>query len=99
MSNLPEPLPPLQLRYQGNILTMSDLWLRCVALGGAITPLQLAAFVRDEVRPTRREHNLVAVALNEYLTDIGVAQFVPYVEDETTVPSSLIASWSKSSTN
>ena len=97
MSNLPEPLPqPLQLRHQGNILTMNDLWLRCAALGGAITPQQLAAFVRDEVRPTRREYNLVAVALNEYLADIGVWQFVPYVEEDATVPHSLVAAWSRS---
>ena len=64
------------------------------ALGGAITPQQLAGFIRDEVRPTRREYNLIALALNEYLTDIGVAQVVPYVEDDTTVPRSFVALWS-----
>jgi hypothetical protein len=97
MSNLPESFSqPLQQRHQGNDLTLQDLWLRCMALGGMNTPRQLAAFLRGELRPTRREYNLVAVALNEYLTDIGMWQFVPYIEDETTVPLPLMAAWSRS---
>jgi len=36
----------------------------------------------------------VAVALNEYLSEIGVSPFVPYIKDDT--PTYLNASWSRS---
>jgi hypothetical protein len=89
---------PLELHYQQNVLTINELWLRCAALGGAITPQQLVGFIRGEERPNRREYNLVAVALNEYLSDIGVTQFVPYIEDDTLTgaPGTLVASWTRS---
>ena len=97
MSNLPEPLPnTADLPHQGNVLTIRDLWLRCFALGGMNTPQELGSFIRGESNPTRHEYNLVAVALNEYLTDIGLGQYVPYIEDETTVLRCLIASRSMS---
>jgi hypothetical protein len=71
---------PLELRSRENVLSLSDLWLRCFALGSTNTPAELAGFLRGELRPTRHEYNLVAVALNEYLVDIGSRQFVPYIE-------------------
>jgi hypothetical protein len=98
LSNLPQLLnQPVELRPQDNALTLGDLWFRCFALGTTNTPAELAGFLRGELRPTRHEHNLVAVALNEYLSESGLTQFVPYVEDEalTTMPY-LNASWSKS---
>jgi hypothetical protein len=80
-SNLPEPLArTVELRPQENALSLSDLWLRCFALGSMNTQTELGAFLSGELRPTRHEYNVLAVALNEYLSDVGVAQFVPYVE-------------------
>ena len=81
MLNLPEPIVrTFELRAQDNARFIEELWLRCFALGTTNTPTQLAGFLRGELRPTRHEYNLVAVALNEWLRDIGVAQIVPYVE-------------------
>ena len=81
MSDLPEPVAlPVELRPYDNALTIGELWLRCYALGSMNTQTELGAFLRGELRPTRHEYNVVAVAMNEYLSDIGVAQFVPYVE-------------------
>ena len=81
MSNLPEPVAQtFEQRAQDNTRFIEDLWLRCFALGTMNTPTQLAGFLRGELRPTRHEYNLVAVALNEWLSDVGVAQLVPYVE-------------------
>jgi hypothetical protein len=37
-------------------------------------PGTTGGFLRGELRPSRHDYNLVAVALNEYLTDIGVGQ-------------------------
>jgi hypothetical protein len=71
---------PVELRSRDSALTLADLWLRCYALGSMNTPEELAGFLRGELRPTRHEYNLVAVALNEYLIEIGAPQFVPYIE-------------------
>lgn len=91
MSNLPEPRPSVERRAEYNSLAIEDLWLRCFALGTMCTPSQLEAFLRGDLSPTRHEYNLVAVALNEWLSDTGVAQFVPYIEDDA----HLAAPWSR----
>jgi hypothetical protein len=41
----------------------------------------LEAFLHGALRPTPHEFNLMAVAVNEHFADVGVAQFVLYVED------------------
>ena len=95
MSELPEPYAgPINLRSDGAVLSLEDLWLRCFALGTLNTPEELAGFLRGDVRPTRHEYNLVAVALNEYLIDIDVGPVIPYIEDVSTAH--LSASWSNS---
>jgi len=77
----PEPVPqPVELRSRDKVLSLADLWVRCYALGTTNTPRELAGFLRGELRPTRHEYNLVAVALNEYLVDIGASPSVPYIE-------------------
>lgn len=78
---LPEPVAqPVELRSRDDALSLADLWLRCYALGSMNTPHELAGFLRGELRPTRHEYNLVAVALNEYLIDIGASASVSYIE-------------------
>jgi hypothetical protein len=72
---------PVGLKTQDGVLSVGDLWLRCFALGAMMTPPELEGLLRGTLRPTRHEYNLIAVALNEYLSDIGVSQLVPYVED------------------
>jgi hypothetical protein len=62
-------------------LSIGELWLRCFDLGDTHTPLQLEAFVYGFARLTPREHNLIAVAMNEYFAEFDPGQFVPYVED------------------
>ena len=66
---------------QHTTLSLEDLWIRCVALGSTNSLLQLEAFLYGVLRPTPHEFNLMAVAVNEYLTDVGVDQSVSYVED------------------
>ena len=57
-----------------------DLWLRCLALGSTNSLIQLEAFLHGALRPTPHEFNLVAVAVNEHVVDLGGDQFVPYIE-------------------
>jgi hypothetical protein len=71
---------PVELKAQVGVLSVADLWLSCFALGTMRSPLELEGLLRGTLRPTRHEYNLIAVALNEYLSDIGVSQLVPYVE-------------------
>ena len=61
-------------------LTIEDLWLRCFELGGMTTQLQLNAFLHGANRPTPREHNLMAIAFNEYFMEFDPCRSVPYVE-------------------
>ena len=74
---------PVELKAQVGVLSVADLWLSCFALGTMRSPLELEGLLRGTLRPTRHEY-LIAVALNEYLSDIGVSQLVPYVETMAT---------------
>lgn len=64
-------------------LSVEELWLHCFELGAMFTALQLEGFLHGALRATTHEHNLLAVALNEHFSDIGVRNFVPYIESET----------------
>ena len=88
MSNLPEPLPNL-----ASVPTKAtETWLRCFALGRMQHTSRVGIPRPRGVESNTTRVNLVAVALNKYLTDIGLGQYVPYIEDETTVLRCLIAS-------
>jgi hypothetical protein len=41
----------------------------------------LEAFLHGALVPTPHEFNLIAVAMNEHFVDLGVDEFVPYIED------------------
>ena len=45
-----------------------------MALGGNHTPKEMEALLQGEMRTTWHERNVVAVAMNEWLSDVGVAQ-------------------------
>jgi hypothetical protein len=70
------------LHSQEDVLSLGDLWLRCFALGARTRPQELEGFLKGTLRLTRHEYNLIAVALNEYLVDIGMSPFVQYIEDD-----------------
>jgi hypothetical protein len=44
------------------------------------TPWELDAFLHEALWPTNHEHNLMALALNEYFVEVGVSQTVPYID-------------------
>jgi hypothetical protein len=74
----------VDLHLHGLVMSVDELWLRCFALGSMNTARELEAFLRGRARPTRHEHNVIAVALNEYFDEIGLTKFVPYVDDDAT---------------
>jgi hypothetical protein len=72
----------LEIYRQYVALSFDEIWLRCFALGGSSTPLEIDAYIHGALRPTRHEFNVIAIALNEYLTDIGVNLFIEHVEKD-----------------
>ena len=66
-------------------LSPDEFWLRCFALGGSSTPLETDAYIHGALRPTRHEFNVIAIALNEYLNDIGVNLFIEHVEKDLAI--------------
>ena len=78
-----DPQPQLLEIYRQYVtLSFEELWLRCFALGGSSTPLEIDAYIHGALRPTRQKFNVIAIALNEYLNDIGVNLFIEYVEED-----------------
>ena len=54
--------------------------MRCFELGGMNTPLEFDAVLHEASLPTSFEHNLMALALNEYFIEVGVSQSVTYID-------------------
>jgi hypothetical protein len=50
-------------------LTLEELWLSYLAVGGTASAAQVAAYARDRSRPDAYQHNLIAQAINEYFID------------------------------
>ena len=59
-------------------LTLTELWLRYLGVGGTATPAQLAAFARGQPCPDSHQHNMIAQAINEHFTDQGEDHPVSY---------------------
>jgi hypothetical protein len=77
-----EPQDQLVEQYrQHPALSVRELWLRCFMLGAMSTEWEVETFVFGLARLSAHEHNVVAVAMNEYFVEFDPGQFVPYVED------------------
>ncbi len=53
-------------------LTHRDLWFRYLGLGGILAPSDVELCVRGGVSPDDREYTILAAALNECLSEIGL---------------------------
>jgi hypothetical protein len=61
-------------------LSLRDLWLRCLGLGGLLTPVELTATLAGQRIITSHEYDVVAQALNERFMDDGSDHPVPYAD-------------------
>jgi len=52
-------------------LTLDQLWLRYIAIGGTVGKAQLAVYARGRGRPDDYQHNMIAQAINEHFLDRG----------------------------
>lgn len=59
-------------------ITLTELWLRYLAVGGTASPGQVAAYARGQSRPDSHEHNMIAQAINEHFMDQGEDHPVSY---------------------
>jgi hypothetical protein len=60
-------------------LTHHDLWLAYFALGGNATFDQIGSYLHGRATLPAREHNMLALALNEMFLDRGANHPVPYL--------------------
>jgi hypothetical protein len=70
--------PVGRLGFSG--LTVAELWISYLVLGGAASQAQVEAWASGQVRPESDEHNLIVQAINERFIDLGGNQPVGYRE-------------------
>jgi hypothetical protein len=66
------------LRRSG--LTLDELWLRHVSLGGIAGKIELEGYLQQALKPDRLEYDIIAQTLNEALADQGEDHPVGYAE-------------------
>jgi hypothetical protein len=59
-------------------LSLAELWLAYVGVGGTASRAQVAAYTRGLDHPDSHEHNLIAQAINEHFIDGGADHPVSY---------------------
>ena len=69
-----------QARQQAGI-SLGDLWFRYFSVGGMSTALQLDAYLHGALVPSAHDRDLVALALNERFTELGVDHPIRYTDD------------------
>ena len=62
---------PLELARERLGISVRDLWLRCLGLGGLLSLLELTASLAGRRTLTATEFDVVAQALNERFMDDG----------------------------
>jgi hypothetical protein len=61
-------------------LSLNELWLSYLALGGSASPSRVAAYARGRLCPDSYQHNMIAQAINEHFTDRGENHPVSYLD-------------------
>lgn len=60
---------------------MGDLWFRYFSLGGMSTALEIEAFLYGALHAEPHNHDLLSVALNERIAELGGDHPLPYAGD------------------
>ena len=59
-------------------LSLTELWLSYLALGGTASATRVEAYARGRDQPNSYQHNMIAQAINEHFTDLGEDHPVSY---------------------
>ncbi len=62
-------------------LSRGELWLRYFELGGMCAAFELEAFLEGLEVPSVYDHDVIALAINERLVELGGRAVVPYLHD------------------
>lgn len=62
-------------------LSHTELWLRYFELGGMSTGFELEAYLSGALRPSPYDRDVIAHALNERFSELGVDQPVRYLTE------------------
>ncbi len=76
-----QPESALETARKEADLSLGDLWFRYFALGGASSTLEVEAYLHDALIPTIEDQDLLAVALNERISELGGDHPIPYSDD------------------
>jgi len=60
-------------------LSLGELWLRYFELGGMCAGFEIEAFLRGMQVPSAYDHDVIALAINERLVELGGRAAVPYL--------------------
>ncbi len=63
-------------------LSLETLWVRYFELGGLASVVELDAFLKGALVPTRLERDILAHAVNEELRDRGIEERLDYAFDD-----------------
>lgn len=77
------PAGALEEARRAGGLSISELWLRYFELGGMSSPLELEAVLQEALVPSRHDRDVIAVALNERLSELGRDHPIPYSGDQS----------------
>lgn len=76
------PPDALDLARRAAGLSQAELWMRYFGLGGMQPALELEAVVHGALVPAAHDHDVLAHALNERFTELGLNHPVPYASAE-----------------
>jgi hypothetical protein len=62
-------------------MTLAGLWVAYLAVGGTATPTEMGSFLSGATEPDPDNYNLVAQAINEHFTRVGMDHPVPYFDE------------------
>jgi len=77
-----DAIDPLEKARRDADLSVSELWWRYFALGGMRNELEIEAILYEALIPTVSDRDLLAVALNERISELGGDHPVAYSDDE-----------------
>ena len=75
------PLDVLDVYCREAGLSYGELWLRYFELGGMCAGFELEAFLHGLQVPSVYDHDIIALAINERLVELGGHHAVPYLYD------------------
>ncbi len=78
-----KPSVMLNTARQQASMSLSNLWVAYVAVGGTATPAEVGSYLSGASEPDATNYDLVAQAINEHFTQKGLDHPVPYFDELT----------------